>query len=119
MPPWFLPRCEPLLFFCFLFSFSVLAHLVFTLTFVFIPDTPIQAKWLSEGETVALLRHVSESQTGMWSTTVNLKQVREPVCDVQLWLLTLTTVLVQASWVFLGLSSNTDSLLRSPSQVVW
>lgn len=65
-----------------------------TLTFFFIPDTPIKAKWLSEDEKVALLQHVGENQTGVWSTTLNLKQIKDAVFDVQLWLLTLTTVLV-------------------------
>lgn len=64
------------------------------LTFFFVPDTPIKAKWLSDSEKVALLQHVSDNQTGIWSTTLNLKQVWEALRDVQLWLLTLTTILV-------------------------
>ncbi|KAJ6078797.1 hypothetical protein N7467_008550 [Penicillium canescens] len=67
------------------------------LTFFFIPDTPIKATWLSESEKVALLEHVSENQTGVWSTTLNLSQILEAVCDVQLWLLTVTTILISVS----------------------
>ncbi|KAJ5689814.1 hypothetical protein N7462_004206 [Penicillium macrosclerotiorum] len=73
---------------------GLVTALVGTLTFFFIPDTPIKAKWLSEAEKVALLQHVSGNQTGVWSNTVNLKQVGEAILDIQLWLLTLTTILV-------------------------
>lgn len=64
------------------------------LTFFFIPDTPMKAPWLSDSEKVALLQHVSENQTGVWSTTLNLNQIWEAVLDVQLWLLTVITILV-------------------------
>jgi MFS family permease len=74
---------------------GLLTSVVGGLTFFFIPDTPIKATWLSESEKVALLEHVSENQTGVWSTTLNLSQILEAVCDVQLWLLTVTTILVQ------------------------
>ncbi|KAJ5162502.1 hypothetical protein N7492_007894 [Penicillium capsulatum] len=67
------------------------------LTFFFIPDTPIKAPWLSADEKVALLQHVSENQTGVWSSTLNTKQIWEAVCDLQLWLLTVITILISVS----------------------
>lgn len=73
---------------------GLVTAIVGILTFFFIPDTPIKAKWLSDSEKVALLQHVSENQTGVWSKTLNLKQVWEALRDAQLWLLTLTTILV-------------------------
>lgn len=74
---------------------GLITSVVGALTFFFIPDTPIKAKWLSEEEKVALLRHVGENQTGVWSTTLNFSQIKDAVCDVQLWLLTLITILVR------------------------
>lgn len=74
---------------------GLITAVVGTLTFFFIPDTPIKAKWLSESEKVALLEHVGENQTGVWSTTLSSKQIWESVFDIQLWLLTLTTILVR------------------------
>lgn len=68
------------------------------LTFFFIPDTPMKAPWLSDSEKVALLQHVSENQTGVWSTTLNLKQIWEAVRDIQLWLLTVITILVRLTF---------------------
>lgn len=64
------------------------------LTFGFLPDTPIKASFLSDSEKIALLQHVGENQTGLWSSKVNLKQIWEGIMDIQLWLLTLTTILV-------------------------
>ncbi|PYH71817.1 putative MFS transporter [Aspergillus vadensis CBS 113365] len=69
--------------------------LIGVLTLLFIPDTPMKAKWLSEEEKVALLQHVSVNQTGVWSSTINLKQIWEAVLDIQLWLLVLITILVR------------------------
>lgn len=65
------------------------------LTFFFLPDTPMKATWLSEKEKVALLRHVSENQTGVWGKTVNMSHISEAFMDPQLWLLALTTILVR------------------------
>ncbi|KAJ5138095.1 uncharacterized protein N7443_009619 [Penicillium atrosanguineum] len=99
------------------------------LTFFFIPDTPIKAKWLSESEKVALLQHVSENQTGLWSTTLNMKQIWESLFDIQLWLLTLTTILISVSSGVVTTYSSTliasfdfsgpiSALLNTPSGVV-
>jgi MFS family permease len=77
---------------------GLITSVVGGLTFFFIPDTPMKATWLSEHEKVALLQHVSENQTGVWSTTLNLSQILEAVLDPQLWLLTLTTILVRRTF---------------------
>lgn len=76
------------------------------LTFFFIPDTPMKAPWLSDSEKVALLQHVSENQTGVWSTTLNMKQIWEAVLDVQLWLLTVITILVCLTFTLSPLASG-------------
>jgi MFS family permease len=73
---------------------GLITALVGMLTMLFIPDTPMTARWLSESEKVALLRHVSTNQTGVWSSEINVKQIWEALMDAQLWLLTLTTICV-------------------------
>jgi MFS family permease len=75
-------------------TLGLVTAVVGSLTFLFLPDTPIKASWLSDTEKVALLQHVSDNQTGVWSTTLDLKQIREAALDIQLWLLTVTTILV-------------------------
>ncbi|KAG6843183.1 hypothetical protein H0H87_007152 [Tephrocybe sp. NHM501043] len=100
-----------------------------TLTFFFIPDTPMKASWLSDIEKVALLQHVSKNQTGVWSTTLNLKQIREAVLDIQIWLMTLTTIMISVSSGVVttysstlisgfGFSGPISALLNTPSGIV-
>ena len=76
---------------------GLVTAVVGVLTFIFIPDTPVKAPWLSDSEKIALLQHVSENQTGVWSSSINLKQIWEAVLDIQLWLLTIITILVRTS----------------------
>ncbi|KAJ5875862.1 uncharacterized protein N7529_001446 [Penicillium soppii] len=108
---------------------GLITSVVGGLTFFFIPDTPMKATWLSEHEKVALLQHVSENQTGVWSTTLNLSQILEAVLDPQLWLLTLTTILISVSSGVVTTYSSTliagfdfsgpiSALLNTPSGIV-
>lgn len=65
--------------------------------YFFLPDTPWQAPWLSDAEKVALLRHVCVNQTGIENKSIRLKEVKEAVLDPQVWLLTLSVVLLSIS----------------------
>ncbi|KAJ5369506.1 hypothetical protein N7509_014118 [Penicillium cosmopolitanum] len=108
---------------------GLITSVVGALTFFFIPDTPIKAKWLSEEEKVALLEHVSSNQTGVWSTKINLKQIGEGLIDPQLWLITLTTILISVSSGVVttysatliagfGFSGPISALLNTPGGIV-
>ncbi|KAJ5356383.1 Major facilitator superfamily domain general substrate transporter [Penicillium concentricum] len=108
---------------------GLVTAVVGVLTFFFIPDTPMKAPWLSDSEKVALLQHVSENQTGVWSTTLNLKQIREAVFDVQLWILTVITVLISVSSGVVttysstliagfGFSGPISALLNTPGGII-
>lgn len=61
---------------------------------VWLPDTPMQARFLGEREKVVLLRHVAVNQTGVRNRGFKARQLLEVVLDVQLWLMTLLTILV-------------------------
>lgn len=63
----------------------------------FIPDTPMQARWLSVREKVALLKHVSVNQTGIKSSEFRFKEIIEALLDLQIWLQILITVLFSVS----------------------
>ncbi|KAJ6147951.1 hypothetical protein N7497_009933 [Penicillium chrysogenum] len=108
---------------------GLVTMVVGALTYFFIPDTPMKATWLSDSEKVALLQHVSENQTGVWSTKLNLKQILEALGDVQLWLLTVTTILISVSSGVVttysstliagfGFSGPISALLNTPSGIV-
>ncbi|KAF7585453.1 hypothetical protein BBP40_010886, partial [Aspergillus hancockii] len=76
---------------------GLITAVVGVLTMLLIPDTPMKASWLAESEKVALLRHVSANQTGVWSSQIDVRQIWEALGDVQLWLLTLTTICTSVS----------------------
>ena len=59
-----------------------------------LPDTPMQARFLREGEKVALLKYVAVNRTGIRNPGFKARQVLEIVLDVQLWLMTVLTILV-------------------------
>lgn len=63
----------------------------------FLPDTPMQAKWLSNTEKLALLKHVSVNQTGISSNKFRFKEIIEAVLDPQIWLLLLAVVQLSVS----------------------
>ncbi|KAJ5909205.1 hypothetical protein N7495_001887 [Penicillium taxi] len=108
---------------------GLITAFVGTLAFFFIPDTPMKASWLSDDEKIALLQHVSENQTGIWSSSLKIKQIWEALFDIQLWLLTITTILISISSGVIttysatlisgfGFSGPISALLNTPSGIV-
>lgn len=63
-------------------------------TLLLIPDTPMQAKWLTDAEKVALLKHVSVNRTGIQSRTFQPRQILDALTDPQLYLMVLAVILV-------------------------
>lgn len=66
-------------------------------TIFFIPDTPMQARWLSDTEKIALLKHVSVNMTGIQNRKFRPKQILEALLDVQLCLMVLAVILVRST----------------------
>ncbi|KAK2768633.1 hypothetical protein FQN54_000489 [Arachnomyces sp. PD_36] len=66
-------------------------------TFVFLPDTPMKASFLTDDEKIALLKHVSVNQTGIQNSTFRAAEIKEAVLDIQLWLLVLMVTLQSVS----------------------
>ena len=64
------------------------------ITAAILPDTPMKARFLSEAEKIALIKHVSVNQTGIQNPKFKLAHVREILFDVQIWLMTFITILV-------------------------
>lgn len=63
-------------------------------TVLLLPDTPMKARFLSEAEKVALLKHVAVNQTGIENKRIKIGHVLEILTDIQLWLMVLLTILV-------------------------
>ena len=66
-------------------------------TIVFLPDTPMSARFLSDSEKAALLHHVSINQTDVRNTHFKMSHIFEALLDIQLWLMTLITILISVS----------------------
>lgn len=66
-------------------------------TALIIPDSPMTARFLSETEKTALLKHVSVNKTGIQNKHFKAKHLLEAVTDLQIWLLTLITILISIS----------------------
>lgn len=63
-------------------------------TFFIIPDTPLDAKFLSAAEKLALLNHVSINRTGIQNKNYKLSQLVEMLVDPQLYFMVILTILV-------------------------
>lgn len=62
-------------------------------TLFLVPDTPMRARWLTDAEKVALLKHVSVNRTGIQSRTFQPRQILEALTDPQLYLMVLAVIL--------------------------
>ena len=63
-------------------------------TFFFLPDTPMQARWLTDEEKVVHLKRVSVNQTGIRDREFRIGEIREALVDPQVYLLMLAVILV-------------------------
>jgi MFS family permease len=63
-------------------------------TLLLVPDTPMKARWLSDAEKVALLKHVSVNRTGIQNRRFRPRQILEALLDPQLYLMVLAVILV-------------------------
>ena len=64
------------------------------ITLFLLPDTPMQARFLSESEKIVLLKHVAINQTGIVNKRIKPRQILEVLLDIQIWLMVVLTVLV-------------------------
>ncbi|KJK60203.1 D-galactonate transporter [Aspergillus parasiticus SU-1] len=98
-------------------------------TLLFLPDTPMQAKWLSDDQKVTLLQHVRVNQTGIRNGKFDPKQLLEAVLDPQVWLWALMLALQAVSSGVVVVYSSTliagfgfggpiSALLNTPSGIV-
>lgn len=108
---------------------GVVTVLIGVVTGVWLPDTPMQARFLSEMEKVVLLRHVALNRTGIRNRGFKARQVLEVVFDAQIWLMTVLTILISISSGIVttysatliknfGFSSPQAALLNTPSGLV-
>ncbi|KII94789.1 hypothetical protein PLICRDRAFT_192065 [Plicaturopsis crispa FD-325 SS-3] len=72
---------------------GVLAVVVGIAVLVYMPDSPVNARMLTEEERVAAVERIREDQGGTENKTIKKEQVIETLADVRSWLIVLTTLL--------------------------
>lgn len=77
-------------------TLGLVTVLVGVAVILFLPDTPMKARWLSDGEKVALLKHVSVNKTGIENRKFRGEEILEALKDPQLYLLLLSVILVRS-----------------------
>ncbi|OAL71791.1 MFS transporter [Trichophyton violaceum] len=98
-------------------------------TYFIIPDSPMKARFLTEKEKAALLKHVSCNQTGVINTSFKMAHIIETLLDVQIWFMTIITTLISVSSGVVttysatliksfGYSAPRSALLNMPSGAV-
>lgn len=72
------------LLFLVLGAFSLLWAVI---VFLFLPDSPMQCRYMSDREKFICLQRVKDNNTGIEDKNIKWYQVRECVCDPKTWLL--------------------------------
>ena len=86
---------------------GLISLVVGVLSFCFLPDTPMSAKFLTDAEKTALIHHVSVNQTGITGRKIEWHQLRELCIDPQIWLIGILTILISAGSGILGTYATT------------
>ncbi|PFH48425.1 hypothetical protein AMATHDRAFT_149931 [Amanita thiersii Skay4041] len=73
--------------------FGGLAILVGVAVLIWMPDSPVHARFLTKEERIAALERVRDDQGGTQNKTLKKEQIWEAVTDIRTWLVVLTTML--------------------------
>ncbi|KAF5332071.1 hypothetical protein D9758_016261 [Tetrapyrgos nigripes] len=70
-----------------------LAIIVGIAVLIWMPDSPVLARFLTEEERIAALERVRDDQGGTENKNLKMNQVKEALTDVRTWLIVLTTLM--------------------------
>lgn len=82
-------------------TLGVLTLIVGVCCWFYLPDSPMNARFLNDREKVALLNHVSVNMTGVENRKINPKELWEAATDIQVWMLSLGLIMV-SYWSHFG-----------------
>jgi MFS family permease len=77
-------------------TLGVMTLFVGILTYYWLPDNPMNAKFLKDEEKVAILRHVSVNMTGVTQHRYRPKELIEAIKDAQIYLLVIPGIFVSS-----------------------
>jgi hypothetical protein len=103
--------------------------LIGSVTYLFLPDTPMTASFLTKEEKVVAINRIADNQTGIENRTFKWSQIKELAMDVQIYLIGLVILLASISSGVITTYSSTlirnfgytppiAALLNMPSGVV-
>jgi MFS transporter, ACS family, allantoate permease len=69
-----------------------LAIVVGICVLLFMPDSPVHAKFLTREERIAVLERVRDDQGGTENKSLKKEQIKEALTDIRTWLIILTTL---------------------------
>ncbi|KAF2118301.1 putative MFS transporter [Lophiotrema nucula] len=109
--------------------FGALTLVVGAATWYWVPDTPMEAHFLTDVEKVSLLKHVSVNKTGIRSQNFKIEEVWEALLDPQIWIFAVATIcLASSSGIIstysatlirsMGFTSKQAALLNMPGGIV-
>ncbi|KAI3614104.1 mfs allantoate [Moniliophthora roreri] len=90
---------------------GVLAVLVGVCVLIWMPDSPVHARFLTPEERIAALERVRDDQVGVSNRTLKKEQVIEALTDIRTWLIVLTTFLTSVPNG--GLSNFSNLIIKS------
>lgn len=110
-------------------TLGVVTLIIGVITYWGLPDTPMDAKFITTKEKIALLKHVSVNMTGISNRKARPKELVEGVKDLQVWGLVLPGIFASMSSGLSGTYSTTlirqqgytnkqTALLNMPSGIV-
>lgn len=73
---------------------GLVSTLIGFITFLFLPDTPMKARFLSDAEKAAIIQHVAINETGVSNHKFDKSHLLAFVKDPQSWLLFIATLVV-------------------------
>jgi len=75
-------------------TLGIATLLVGVFVVLWLPDTPMKAKFLTEDEKIAVVRHVSVNMTGISNQKARPAEVIEAIKDPQIYMLVLPGIFV-------------------------
>ncbi|KAK4493709.1 hypothetical protein PRZ48_014894 [Zasmidium cellare] len=92
-------------------TLGILSIVLGVVTWLLLPDTPMNARFLTDAEKAAVLQHVAVNKTGVSSHKFDWSQATAALTDPQIWLLTIGNAVVSIGAGILGIYGV--SLIRS------
>ena len=74
-----------------------LAVVVGIVVMIWMPDSPVRARFLTEQERIAALERVRDDQGGTENKRLKTKQIIEALRDIRTWLIVLATMLSESN----------------------